>query len=173
MKKALLFLVCIIGFYPMYAQLLNMGQQSADSNDSTPAIIYTMVEEMPEYPGGDEAMRKFIADHLIYPKSAMDSAISGTVYVTFVVDYTGKVRDVKILRGIGGGCDEEVFRIVQSMPDWKPGKQYGKPVNVQFNLPVKFSLNDNELKDAQSKGGSEDLGTPPKGKSSKKRKSKK
>lgn len=140
MKKVLLFLVCIIGFSQMNAQLLNMGRQSSDQKDSTSATIFTLVEVMPEYPGGEEAMRRFIGNNLIYPQMAKQTGIMGTVYASFVVDYTGKVRDVRIMRGIGGGCDEEVVRIIQMMPDWEPGKQDGKPVNVLFNLPVKFVL---------------------------------
>jgi protein TonB len=62
------------------------------------------------------------------------------VYVTFVVERNGNVTDVKILRGIGGGCDEEAVRVVQNMPKWEPGKQRGKPVRVQFNMPIKFTL---------------------------------
>ena len=63
-----------------------------------------------------------------------------TVYVTFVVERSGAVTDVKILRGIGGGCDEEAVRVVKNMPKWEPGKQRGKPVRVQFNMPIKFTL---------------------------------
>jgi len=71
---------------------------------------------------------------------ARESGIQGTVYVTFVVERNGNVTDVKILRGIGGGCDEEALRVVQNMPKWEPGKQRGKPVRVQFNMPIKFTL---------------------------------
>jgi len=62
------------------------------------------------------------------------------VYVTFVVETNGSVTDVRVLRGIGGGCDEEAIRVIQSMPQWVPGKQRGKPVRVQFNMPIKFTL---------------------------------
>ncbi|MEZ4737873.1 MAG: energy transducer TonB [Flavobacteriales bacterium] len=71
---------------------------------------------------------------------AQDASISGVVYVTFVVGKDGKIGDAKVLRGIGGGCDEEALRVVRSMPAWKPGKQRGKPVTVQYNLPIHFTL---------------------------------
>ena len=71
---------------------------------------------------------------------ARESGIQGTVYVTFVVEPSGNVSDVRVLRGIGGGCDEEAIRVIQSMPKWTPGKQRGKSVRVQFNMPIKFTL---------------------------------
>jgi protein TonB len=71
---------------------------------------------------------------------ANSAGISGVVYVTFVVDKDGKIKDVKVLRGIGGGCDEEAVRVVKNMPSWKPGKQRGKSVTVQYNLPIRFTL---------------------------------
>ena len=74
-------------------------------------------------------------------KIAKEKGIQGTVYVTFVVDTDGSITDVRVLRGIGGGCDEEAVRVVQLMPKWKPGYQDGKPVRVQFNMPLRFTLN--------------------------------
>jgi protein TonB len=71
---------------------------------------------------------------------AKESGIQGTVYVTFVVEKDGSITDVRVLRGIGGGCDEEAVRVVKNSPKWSPGKQRGKPVRVQYNLPVKFIL---------------------------------
>jgi protein TonB len=83
---------------------------------------------------------KFLQDNIKYPIIAKESGIQGTVYVTFVVERSGAVTDVKILRGIGGGCDEEALRVVKNMPRWEPGTQRGKPVRVQFNMPIKFTL---------------------------------
>jgi periplasmic protein TonB len=102
--------------------------------------IFTVVEDQPNFPGGDEARMKFLVDNIKYPQMARESSIQGTVYVTFVVERGGNVTDVKVLRGIGGGCDEEAIRVIQSMPKWNPGKQRGKPVRVQFNMPIKFTL---------------------------------
>jgi periplasmic protein TonB len=102
--------------------------------------IFTIVEEMPGFPGGDEELFKYLGKSIKYPAMAKDANIQGTVYVTFVVKEDGSISNVQILRGIGGGCDEEAKRVVESMPKWKPGKQRGKAVRVQFNLPIKFIL---------------------------------
>jgi periplasmic protein TonB len=102
--------------------------------------IFTIVEEMPTFPGGEEKMAEYIQKNLKYPAIARENGISGRVYVTFVVDKDGKVTNAKILRGIGGGCDEEALRVVRSMPEWKPGRQNGRSVQVQCNLPVAFTL---------------------------------
>jgi protein TonB len=102
--------------------------------------IFTVVESMPSFPGGDAARMKFLQENIKYPQMARESGIQGTVYVTFVVEPNGKVSDVRVLRGIGGGCDEEAVRVIQSMPKWEAGKQRGKSVRVQFNMPIKFTL---------------------------------
>jgi protein TonB len=101
---------------------------------------YRFVEEMPNFPGGADEMHNFLLKHVHYPEMARMNDIQGTVYVEFVVDKDGKIKDAKVLRGIGGGCDEEAIRVIMSMPDWIPGKQNGVPVPVYFNLPVKFTL---------------------------------
>jgi protein TonB len=102
--------------------------------------IFMVVESMPEYPGGEAALYKYLAENIKYPQMAKESGIQGRVFVTFVVERNGKVTDVRVLRGIGGGCDEEAIRVVGDMPSWTPGKQRGKSVRVQYNLPVKFTL---------------------------------
>lgn len=102
--------------------------------------IFVVVEEPPVFPGGDDARVKFIAENIKYPEEARKTGIQGTVFITFIVEADGRVTNVKILKGIGGGCDEEALRVVQSMPDWSPGKQSGKNVRVQFNMPIKFAL---------------------------------
>jgi protein TonB len=104
------------------------------------AEIFTVVEESPSYPGGDIARIKFLQQDINYPQMARESGIQGTVYVTFVVERDGRVTDVRVLRGIGGGCDEEAVRVMNAMPRWQPGKQRGKPVRVQFTMPIKFTL---------------------------------
>ncbi|MBN2237098.1 MAG: energy transducer TonB [Bacteroidales bacterium] len=102
--------------------------------------IFLVVENMPEFPGGEAAMYKFIGKNIEYPRMAKESGISGRVFVTFVVERDGSVTDVKVLRGIGGGCDEEAIRVIQAMPKWNAGKQRGKPVRVQYRMPIKFTL---------------------------------
>jgi periplasmic protein TonB len=102
--------------------------------------VFTIVEEMPSFPGGEDKMLEYIARNIKYPPVARENNITGRVYVSFVVDKDGKIKEAKILRGIGGGCDEEALRVVKSMPDWKAGRQNGRSVQVQFNLPVNFTL---------------------------------
>ncbi|GAB1405059.1 energy transducer TonB [Lentimicrobium sp.] len=104
------------------------------------AEIFTVVEDQPSFPGGDEARIRFLQENIKYPQMARESGIQGTVYVTFVVERNGSVTDVRVMRGIGGGCDEEAVRVIKAMPKWIPGKQRGKPVRVQFNMPIKFTL---------------------------------
>ena len=102
--------------------------------------VFLVVEEDPEFPGGLDALSKFIADNIKYPQLAKENNITGKVFVSFVVEKDGRVGQVKILRDIGGGCGNEAVRVVKMMPRWKPGKQRGKAVRTQFNLPVNFDL---------------------------------
>ncbi|MFN3529509.1 MAG: energy transducer TonB [Bacteroidia bacterium] len=102
--------------------------------------IFTIVEEMPSFPGGDQALLEYMAKNTKYPPLARENGLQGIVVVTFVVDEKGNINNVQVLRGIGGGCDEEAIRVVKSMPPWKPGKQRGLPVRVQYNLPFRFTL---------------------------------
>ena len=102
--------------------------------------VYNIVEQMPEYPGGVEAMMKYIAENVKYPEEAKNKNIAGRVFVSFVVEKDGSVSNVKVLRSIGGGCDEEAVRVIKSMPKWKPGMQKGKPVRVSFQIPIYFKL---------------------------------
>lgn len=104
------------------------------------ASIFTVVESMPEFPGGLQELYNYLGNNIKYPVMAKESGIQGRVFVTFVVERDGSITDVRVMRGIGGGCDEEAIRVVQSMPKWQPGKQRGKPVRVQYNLPVRFTL---------------------------------
>lgn len=113
---------------------------SNEEEEVAEAEIFTVVEESPSFPGGDAARIKFLMDNMKYPQIARESSIQGTVYVTFVVEKNGNVTDVRVLRGIGGGCDEEAVRVIKAMPKWSPGKQRGKAVRVQFNMPIKFTL---------------------------------
>ncbi|OYT11794.1 MAG: hypothetical protein B6I19_10840 [Bacteroidetes bacterium 4572_114] len=83
---------------------------------------------------------KFLQENIKYPQMARESGIQGTVYVTFVVEKDGSLSNIAIMRGIGGGCDAEVLRLIYNMPRWNPGRCDGEPVRVRFNMPVKFTL---------------------------------
>ena len=109
--------------------------------------IFTVVEEMPEYPGGMKAMYAYLGENIKYPQEAKNKGISGTVFITYVVEKDGSVSNVKVLRGVKEDLDKEAIRVVSMMPKWKPGKQKGIPVRVQYNLPIKFSLEETQTKE--------------------------
>jgi periplasmic protein TonB len=98
------------------------------------------VAEQPEYPGGYEAMNKFIIDNIKYPNLAVENNIQGTVNITFVVEADGSITNFALKRSLGAGCDEEAERIVKIMPKWIPGKQNNKGVRVRVDMPVKFKI---------------------------------
>ena len=128
MKKIILLCLVSLAFFKV-----SFSQNDDDGR------IFTIVEEMPKFPGGDSALKKFLLNHIRYPALARENRITGIVFVTFVINTEGKVTDPRLLKGIGYGCDEEALRVVSQIPDWMPGKQNGKNVAVQFNLPIKFN----------------------------------
>jgi len=120
----------------------NSGKQVVD--EPVAPTVFTVVEQMPTFPGGDDALIKYLAKNIRYPDIAKDATTQGTIYITFVVDENGRITEPKLLRGISGpgakDCAQEAIRVVSGMPSWTPGKQNGKSVKVQYNLPVKFTL---------------------------------
>jgi protein TonB len=145
MKKilSLVFLLALMGIsVSTFAQeeviIQNAKVSEATPNDSDQ--VYVFVEDNPVFPGGDEARLKYISNNITYPNIAIESGIQGTVYVTFVVEKDGSISNVKVLRGIGGACDEEALRVIRNMPKWQAGKHRGKEIRVQYNLPIKFVL---------------------------------
>ena len=102
--------------------------------------IFVVVEESPEFPGGEEARLKFLYDNIVYPRVAKDAGVEGKIFVGFVVEPDGRITNVKIIRGKVQSLDEEAIRVTKMMPKWKPGKQRGKAVRVQFNMPITFML---------------------------------
>lgn len=102
--------------------------------------VFLSVEEMPEFPGGDEALFAFIQKNVQYPAIARENAVTGTVFIDFVVNKEGNVTSVKVRRGIGAGCDEEAIRVIKLLPKYKPGRQNGRAQQVQFTVPIKFNL---------------------------------
>jgi len=103
--------------------------------------FHTIVENMPEFPGGDLALMKYLQRNIRYPSVAKEYNITGKVYVNYIVDKKGYVTNVKIVRGVDKSLDAEALRVVKSLPKYKPGKQRGKPVRVQFTIPINFTLN--------------------------------
>ncbi len=128
----------------LFETLLDVATSKEDT-------VYQIVEQMPQYTGGEKAMRKYVAENIEYPQEAKDKNISGRVFVGFVIEKDGSVSNVKVVRGIGGGCDEEAARVIKGMPKWKPGKQDGKPVRVNYMMPVFFKLDDSQPTKSEKK----------------------
>ena len=123
------------------AQETYMSNPIKESNSEIGDVLaITALDEMPKYPTGEEAMMKFIYESIKYPKAAKDLNLSGTCVVSFIVEKDGSISNAKIVRDVGGGCGEEVLRIVDQMPKWIPGKKNGEIVRAIFNLPIKFIL---------------------------------
>ena len=110
------------------------------TDDSDEPEVYQIVDEMPGFPGGEEKLMEFFTKNIEYPKEAREAGIQGRVFVGFVIEKDGSISNVKVLRGIGHGCEEEAVRVVKSMPNWKPGKLYGEVVRVSYQIPVNFKL---------------------------------
>lgn len=102
--------------------------------------VFTSVEQMPQFPGGDAALMKYLSQHLQYPAMAAENGTQGKVIVQFVVTKTGKVGEVKVVRSLSADCDNEAKRVVKSLPNFTPGRQNGQAVNVWYTLPVTFKL---------------------------------
>ncbi|GAA4455941.1 TonB family protein [Rurimicrobium arvi] len=105
-----------------------------------PPEIFKVVEQMPEFPGGEDALYKFLQDNVQYPPKATNAGKEGTVSVKFVVNEDGSISNVEVARPIGFDMDEEAIRVVKKMPKWKPGKQNGKAVKVYYRVPIRFVL---------------------------------
>lgn len=102
--------------------------------------IFLVVEEMPEFPGGDAALRNFLASNVKYPAEAQQKGVQGKVYISFIVTKTGTIANAKIVRGVTPSLDQEAIRVVNLLPTWKPGKQKGEAVNVSYTVPINFVL---------------------------------
>ncbi len=126
------------------AQFLQLSEEvdtGKDEDNGDEEIIFTIVETMPQFPGGEAGLRKYLQQNLTYPTKARKAGDEGKVYVSFVVNSAGKVTDVKVIKGIGEACDDKAFQVIKHMPFWKPATQQGRPVSVRFVVPVYFKLN--------------------------------
>lgn len=138
MKKLLLSLLTGL-FVTLVSHAQNPVHASGDDNTKE-EIVFQEVEQMPAFPGGMTALSKYLARTVRYPGEAVEAKVQGMVIVDFVVNQTGGLTQVKVLKGIGYGCDEEAIRVVQLMPAWTPGQQDGRPVSVRFTIPIRFAL---------------------------------
>lgn len=130
MKKyifALFIVVCTL------ATNQSFSQSGADEN-----TVYTKVDKMPEFPGGQVALVKYLSKNIKYPSKYKKDKVNGRVFVSFVIDKTGKVTQTKIVKSLNDECDKEALRVISLMPNWLPGEKDGNKVNVQFGLPVNF-----------------------------------
>ena len=116
------------------------GIAIVEEEDFSNQKIYDIVDEMPAFPGGDYELIKYIEENLNYPQDAMESGIHGRVFVKIIVEPNGSISSAKIIRGLGFGCDEEAIRVIESMPNWKPGRKNGEAVRVNMAVPVNFKL---------------------------------
>lgn len=139
-------LVAIATFFPMCVKAQTNADTTLttiDTSNNKSTLKIAIIEKQPIYPGGEKALFEYLANNVKYPIMARNNGIEGTVYVQFTIDKDGSVTDVKALRGIGGGCNEEALRLIKSMPNWTPGTQQGIPVRVKYSLPIKFKLHGN------------------------------
>lgn len=104
--------------------------------------VFIGVETMPEFEGGTKGLHSYLSENIQYPEEAIRSNVTGRVTIQFVIEKDGSVGPIKVLRGIGSGCDEEAVRLVENMPAWKPGVQNGEEVRTWFTIPVVFDLSD-------------------------------
>lgn len=137
--KTLPLLVILIFFlYPVSAQELNTKKEK--KGDTT---LFLFAEQMPEFPGGENELSKFLANNIKYPKSAQNNGIEGRCILTFVVCDDGKICKIESVgKKLGWGLEDEAIRVVKAMPAWTPGKQNGKPVFVAYTLPIRYQLAD-------------------------------
>lgn len=112
--------------------------QQEEENEEV--VNFYVIEEKPEFPGGEAAMFQWISKNVKYPEIAKENGVQGKVFVQFVIGKDGRVSDVQVVRGVDPSLDKEAVRVIQNMPAWKPGKQRGKPVKVSFQLPINFKL---------------------------------
>lgn len=116
------------------------SQGTLDGGGGNSDAVYTYVEEAPQFPGGEQVRMLFLRNNIKYPQLALQNKIQGVVYVSFIIEKDGSLSNIKVLQGIGAGCDEEALRVTRLMPKWKPGKTQGHEVRVVINMPVNFVL---------------------------------
>jgi protein TonB len=145
LRFSILLLLLVLLPPSLFAQTLTSSQRSATDDSavgSAPAApkVYIVAEEMPAFPGGAAAFQQFLKLKINYPEEALRRNLSGKVHVSFVVDEEGRILDPKVVKGLGGGLDEEALRLVRIMPWWTPGRVSGQPVRVACTLPIGFKM---------------------------------
>lgn len=133
-----MFLLCSL--FPANAEKKPTAQQN--DNPQAKENVFANPEKMPQFPGGEKALKKFLDNNIKYPKDAMEMGISGKVVVMFTISVTGKVESPKVVRSVSPSCDKEALRVVNMFPDFEPGKLNGEPRAMNYIVPVFFHLND-------------------------------
>lgn len=131
MKKIVLLLMFASAFV-----LCATAQEKAEVQEE----LFQAVDEMPEYPGGQDSLLSFISKNVKYPVAAQEKEVEGKVYIGFVVDETGTVTNAKVLRGVDPDLDKEALRVINLLEKWTPGKEKGKAVKVEYTFPISFAL---------------------------------
>ncbi len=124
----------------IYTSKIYKYKQSSYNDNPDSLKIFTVVERMPEFPGGIDGFAKFLGYYIRYPADARQNGTHGRVVLNFVVERDGRLTNLKVYRGIGDGCDEEALRVMKLSPHWNPGMQNGKPVRVAYNIPIAFTI---------------------------------
>jgi tonB family C-terminal domain len=125
---------------PLPPPNIPLGTKNVQADEDVDQAVFEIVEENPEFPGGPEALLKYLSKNIVYPESAIDNGIQGRVTVRFVVERDGSVSGVEIQKGVDQALDKEAMRVVKGMPKWKPGRQQGRTVRTRFSVPVVFRL---------------------------------
>ena len=136
MRTSVLITVVLTLFWlPLHAQTVQ-----TDSSSTPDHLIYTVVQQQPEFRGGMSKLGQYISENLRYPKAAQTAGLGGRVFVRFLINKQGAIEKVKVLKGISPEIDAEAIRMVSSMPNWLPGKVDGQAVDCFYNLPINFSV---------------------------------
>ena len=148
MKPYSLFLICFFIVSSISAQTtldIDTGKVADNTNEYPDDVIYAVVEHMPEFPDGQQALLKFLGEQVKYPKDAEEQGIEGRTICQFVIEKDGSISDVVAVRTSGNtSLDKEAIRVLQSMPNWRPGLQRGKPIRVKYTIPILFRLPEKE-----------------------------
>lgn len=137
MKNLSLFLFLLLGL-PVLSH--SQSKKSDNNNEKENETVFKFVDVMPEFPGGEDAMMNYIANHIVVPKEFQKKGKSGRVMANFIVGTDGRISKIKIVNSLGWGCNKAVTTMLKNMPAWKPGSIKGKPVRVSYSLPVVFKL---------------------------------
>jgi periplasmic protein TonB len=127
-------------FYPVFILSVFFLQQAEAHGIEKRDSVYTNVDQLPEFPGGNEALKNFVINEVVYPAEAKKEGIQGKVFISFTVNKKGAVTDATIIRGVHNLLDKEALRVIEEMPEWTPGKHKGEIVSVRFTVPVQFAL---------------------------------